>query len=117
MNKEIRGELQRKILQFLLHSYLYYVLDESILSDQEYDFLCKSLSEMIKRHPNANVPYIDIAKEVESSGSGFYIQEYPSAIVTSAFRTLWTHKKNQNPEFNEDFEHFIGRWGRNLEGK
>jgi len=35
------------IRQFLVHSFLYYQLDESIISDENYDRICVQLKEVI----------------------------------------------------------------------
>ena len=40
--------LQQRLRQFLVHSYLYYKLDESIISDTEYDRICMELRELLK---------------------------------------------------------------------
>ena len=41
--------LQRKII---LHSYLYYELDDSVISDREYDAMSKQLVEYKNDHPD-----------------------------------------------------------------
>jgi hypothetical protein len=115
MTEEVREELQRRVRQFLVHSYIYYELDTNIIPDHMYDWLCKRLAELAEQYPDADVDYFDLAKGVGASGSGFYIKEYPPAIVTTSFRCLWMDRKQKNPNFNEDFQQFIGRWGRKLE--
>ncbi|MEL0342575.1 MAG: hypothetical protein VXC58_09140 [Deltaproteobacteria bacterium] len=47
--------LQQRLRQFLVHSYLYYKLDESIISDTEYDRICMELRELLKKHPGADL--------------------------------------------------------------
>ena len=44
--------LEQKIRQFLVHSFLYYKLDESIISDTDYDSLCVELKGLIKDKSN-----------------------------------------------------------------
>ena len=39
--------LNRIIRQFLVHSYLYYRLDESLISDQQYDELAQKLRKRL----------------------------------------------------------------------
>jgi hypothetical protein len=107
--------LRRRVYQFLVHSYLYYELNESIIDDHQYDMICKELSELVEEFPEMEVPHIDLARGVGTSGSGFYIQNYPPNIITTAFRQLWYNRKENNPNFNENFEQFIGRWGRKLD--
>lgn len=38
--------------QILIHSYLYYHRDTSVISDREYDMLSHGLAKMIKQYPN-----------------------------------------------------------------
>lgn len=38
--------------QILIHSYLYYHRDTSVINDSEYDKLSHGLAEMIKQYPN-----------------------------------------------------------------
>lgn len=117
MEETIREELERRMRQFLVHSYIYYQLDDSILDDHQYDFLCKRMVFLMKKHPEIakECKYYNICKEADASGSGFYIQSYPPEIMTTAFRRLWHNKKDNVPEFNETFAYFISRWGRKIE--
>lgn len=110
-----REEVIRRMQQFMVHSYIYYVLDDNIISDYQYDYLCRRLVELLDMHPEAKeLPYYDICRQVGADASGSFIKEYPPQIITTAFRVLWLDKK-ENPHFQENFEQFIGRWGRTLE--
>lgn len=97
--------------QFLVHSYLYYVLNESLISDHQYDWVCKRLYEMTNEYPmvSKELPYHDICSGLDASGSGYYIQEYPEKIRATALRLLWLKKKEEG--LLEDFPRFISRWG------
>lgn len=109
-------EIYRKMNQFLVHSYLYYKLDESIIPDHLYDFNCKKLVEYMEAYPDIaqGLPYYKLCQGIEDNGSGYYINDYPPQIVTTALRMLWMVRK-QNPEFIEPFDIFISRWGRSLQ--
>ena len=69
MNKDVRA--------YLVHSYLYYVLNTSVISDTEYDMLCKKLLDSNVEHPL-------ISKEDLAAGTGFSIVDYPPDIVAEA---------------------------------
>lgn len=43
--------INRRINQILLHGYLYYVMDESIVPDAVYDAWLKELFELISKYP------------------------------------------------------------------
>lgn len=108
-------ELWRRMQQFLMNSYLYYELNENIIHDTQYDYLCKRMVELIQKYPEeaAKMPYYELVGGADSSGSGFYIKKYPPQIQTTALRMFWLHKK-RNPKYNEDFEHLLGRYGKRL---
>lgn len=75
--------LQQRLRQFLVHSYLYYKLDESIISDTEYDRICMELRELLKKHPEADLPFRKIAeKALGDEASGYSIRQYlrPSSV-------------------------------------
>lgn len=114
----IQEEMNRRMRQFLMNSYLYYALDENVIEDHQYDWLCKRLVELMTKHPDIakSHPYYDLCGGADASASGFYIKiaDYPPEIVTTAFRMLWI-KRKENPDFKEDFAHFISRWGRKIE--
>jgi NAD-dependent DNA ligase len=110
-------ELWRRMQQFLMNSFLYYELNENIISDHDYDYLCKRMVELLQKYPEeaSKMPYYDLVGGADSSGSGFYIKKYPIQIQNIAFKMLWMHRKKNKPDFNEDFIHFIARWGRSIE--
>jgi len=88
--KEILDLLNRRHRQLLVHSFLYYKLDETIIADQEFDKLCRETIQLHKDYPEIakKAVYYDICKNFDESGSGYFIKEYPGEIVTTAFRLL-----------------------------
>lgn len=108
--------IQRRMRQFLIHSFAYYKLDQTMITDHTYDRLCHHLSELMKQYPDVAKlnPYYGLCQGIENNGSGFYIDIYPDSIVTTTFRLLWLDKKRKNPHFVESFSEFIGRWGYTL---
>lgn len=97
-------QLQR---MYLVHSFLYYHLNESIVSDQKYDAICEEL-----RNTQGEGPYDELCSGLGQSGSGFYIKklDYPSEIVTTALRLLWDSQGKPGP-----FDVFVGMHGYALE--
>lgn len=76
---------------YLVHSYLYYVLDKPIIPDSEFDKICKALFEKwdVIDHPHKKL----INKESLKAGTGYYLK-YPLRVIGSAKYLL----KNQNTE-------------------
>lgn len=110
--------INRRMRQFLIHSFSYYKLDQTMISDHAYDFLCQDLTKLMTEFPEISKsnPYYGLCQGIENNGSGFYITQYPNELITTAFRLLWLDKKQKNPHFVENFEQFLGRWGYQLEG-
>lgn len=104
----IKETLAQRQRQFLVHSYMYYVLDDSIISDTKYDRICKDMVRLMEAYPleAKESPYYDICIECGTAGSGFYIEKYPPQIITTALRLLYNKKDRL-----ESFPQFVGRWG------
>lgn len=84
-------EARRLENQFLVHSYLYYVENEAVISDSKYDEICKGLLE-IKKFVK---PQYEITNGLDGAGSGYYIQDYPKNIVTTALRLLYWRQSEE----------------------
>ena len=104
------GELiQKKIRQYLVHSFLYYQLDESIIADRHYDQICKEVLKLMKNHASSTVlPYQELLKKsLFEDASGFSIKQYPPEIISSAFHLLYQH----NGVESTTFDSFLTRFG------
>lgn len=82
---------------FLIHSYLYYILDSSLITDEEFDELCKDLHDRWDEveHPHKHL----IKKEDLLAGSGYAIpiHKYPMTAKHIAETALfWKTKKNKD---------------------
>lgn len=78
------------IKEYLIHSYLYYEKDSSIISDTAYDNLCKNLLANWDTHQSAYKKYC--SKNDLKAGTGFTLfynhetgkRDYPQEIVEQA---------------------------------
>ena len=96
------------VRRFLVHSFLYYQLDESIIGDHNYDQICVQLKEAVKgqdKYLHQNI----IEKSLGAEGSGFSIRkkEYPPEIVSTAFHLLYQDKFSEAKSFRE----FLSSYG------
>ena len=101
--------IQQKIRQYLVHSFLYYQLDESIISDRHYDHICVDVAKLISDNSAKKfLPYHDLVKSsLTENASGFLISKYPPEIVSSALHLLYqTSYMDSMP-----FETFLARFG------
>ena len=101
--------IQKKIRQYLVHSFLYYQLDESIIADRHYDQICKEVLKLIKNHPSPSLlPYQELVKKsLFEDASGFSVKQYPAEIISSAFHLLYQH----NGIDSTTFDSFLTRFG------
>lgn len=94
--------LERKIRQFLVHSFLYYQLDESIIGDHEYDMLVTEIKDIIKNQEENQDDYIYksiIENSLGAEGSGFSIRKYPQEIISTSLHLLYQQKYKQTKTF------------------
>lgn len=84
-------------VNFLAHSYIYYKLNDNILSDSEYDGICTRLVELMKDDSKLakESRYYKICKDLDKSASGFFIKEYPQEIIDIANKLL-TQRGDKN---------------------
>ena len=106
-----RQLLERRARQFLLHSFLYYRLDESVLSDQGFDKISEELRELRGRYPHMALPHAELIEPaLGPEASAFAIKDYPADVVTEAFRLLHAISAP-----DEDFAEFVERRGYRVE--
>jgi NAD-dependent DNA ligase len=71
---------------YLVCSYAYYELDESLISDGDFDQLCKKLLEdfddikFFSDHPHKHL----LVRENLEAGTGFSVKDYPSRVISLA---------------------------------
>ena len=75
---------------YMVCSYAYYELDESLISDEEFDALCKDLLKnfgkikLLSGHPHKHF----LTKENLEAGTGFSITNWPSRVVSVTEKIL-----------------------------
>ena len=101
--------IQQKIRQYLVHSFLYYQLNESIISDLSYDRICIDLVRLISDNSDKNsLPFHDLVKSsLTENASGFSISKYPQEIVSAALHLLYQTSYIDSMSF----ETFLTRFG------
>ena len=96
--------LNQRARQFLVHSFLYYRLGESVVSDEFYDRITEELRRLRKKNPKAEIPHGElIDAHLGAEASGFAIKEYPPEIISAAFKLLYA-VNSPRMEFTEFVE-------------
>ncbi len=108
----MNSEIQQKIRQYLVHSFLYYRLDESLIDDQKYDYICKELKNLLdSAQEKFDVPYrVLVEKSLGAEASGFSIRKYPPEIVSTSLHLLYQQRYKDKFKFNS----FLDRFGYRL---
>ena len=80
------------IPMYLIHSYLYYIAEDPIISDSEYDKICKDLLAAYDIQTHGHRHLVDEA--ALEAGTGFHIAEksYPYIVKTTALQLLQESK-------------------------
>lgn len=76
-----------KLVQaFLMSSFAYYCLNRSLMSDEQFDKLCKRLHDIYDTfdHPHKYL----ISKEDLAAGTGFAIKDYPTIVMHATWHKL-----------------------------
>jgi NAD-dependent DNA ligase len=104
--------LKRLTLQYLVHSFLYYQLGETLISDQQYDQLCQELNQQLSSAPESEeTPYRKLVEQaLGPEASGYTLRQYPEPVVSAALHLL---HQAQAPE--RSFAQFCERLGYRLD--
>ena len=104
---EVVAQLRRLALQYLVHCFLYYRLDEPILGDEQFDQVAHELRKLRQAHSAAEMPHAKVIDPVLGPEvSGFQIRGYPEPVIAAAFKLLYNSGKKQ-----VDFVEFVERFG------
>ena len=72
----------RLVPYYLMSSYLYYKKDKAVLSDGDYDLMCKRILNEWKfiKHPHKKF----IKRKALEAGTGYNIRNYPTMTMSAA---------------------------------
>jgi hypothetical protein len=88
--------INRRRMQMLVHSYLYYQLGESIISDYDFDYWAKELVDLQRDYPEESkqVRYYEEFKDFDGS-SGFDLP-YSMPNIQKIGNRLLDYSRNKN---------------------
>lgn len=85
---EIGELIKRRRLQMLVHSCLYYALDENIWTDHQYDAAAKELAVLLRENPDAYSDRFDEYFEEWDGSTGFHLPNRDSWVLAAAQNLL-----------------------------
>lgn len=85
----IEEKIQQRRLQMLVHSYIYYELDDNIIPDSKWSQWAMELVDLQKKYPKESkkVQYYDVFKDFDGS-SGFDLPYNDTKIIAIAHKLL-----------------------------
>ena len=86
----------RRRRQILVHSAIYYRLNDNIIPDHLYDRWSKELAELQQQYPEAArlAPYADAYADFDGS-TGYHLPTGDPAILSKAYQLLAYHRKER----------------------
>lgn len=94
---EIRALILRRRLQVLVHSCIYYVFNENIVSDSTWSGWARELAELQEKHPSI-ASRVDYAQEFQDfdGSTGFHLPTRNPEIMTKAQYILKLYKEDKH---------------------
>lgn len=94
---EVEGLINRRRRQILIHSFLYYRMNTSIVSDAQYDQWARELAELQARHPEVakKCAYADAFEDFSESVTGFNLPLHDPWVVGKGQQILRIHEKRR----------------------
>lgn len=106
-SREVAAHVRKLGMQFLVHSFLYYRLGESLISDEAFDHIANALYRLHEKDATLPLPYAKtLLPALGPEASALGIRSYPAPVVTVAFQLLYAHAGVE-----EDFAAFAARKG------
>lgn len=99
----VTKQIERLQVDFLAHSYLYYIKNISTIPDTFYDQNCKYLYSQMNTEKAKGTKYYNLCKGLDASGSGFYIkeEEYPDEIIKIAYKLQRQNEEKKEMSWEE----------------
>lgn len=87
INKNIVSLIRRRMLQIAVHSYIYYSMDDNVISDATWSKWAMELVELIKNYPKEfkTIKHHEWFEDFDGS-TGYHLVKYATpALITKAY--------------------------------
>ncbi|NRF01913.1 DNA ligase LigA-related protein [Bacillus subtilis] len=97
MDKDILELIGRRRRQILVHSFLYYQLNENIIADYTFDLWSKELVQLQEKYPEESKKAVYYAEFTKFDGSSGYDLPYRlPEIQNTGYKLLEYHKRGRD---------------------
>ena len=95
-NQTIQEKVKQRRRQLIVHSYIYYCLDENIISDRKWSEWAQELVELQQKYPkeSAEVEYWNIFRDFDGS-TGFHLTVDCDPWVEPVAKLLLDRRNNK----------------------
>jgi hypothetical protein len=106
MNRQICDLIQRRRLQLLIHSRIYYVLNDNIIADRQWDEWARELVELQQRYSeeSKNTIWYEAFKDWDASTGAFLPLDDPWVIRKANQVLTWQVLTCENKSVPEQVE-------------
>lgn len=96
---KIAEKIQQRRYQMLVHSYIYYEMNENIISDSQWSKWAMELAELQRKYPDIaeQVVFADDFAGWDGSSGAFLTYANKPNIVVTAESLIHKHTRKQNP--------------------
>ena len=86
-NDKIKELIQRRMLQIRVHSFLYYEMNESIISDAKWSKWAMELVGLMKKYPNVvkQIPHHELFADFDGSTGFQFVATADDRLITKAY--------------------------------
>ena len=99
-NQTIKEKIKQRRLQILIHSYIYYELDQNIVSDEKWNKWAHELVELQKKYPEESKSTIYYEEFKDFDGSTGMDLSYPDDFIVNRANYLLAMKNSLKPNGN-----------------
>lgn len=99
MNKsEIAELINRRRRQILIHSFIYYRMNSSVVSDAQYDQWARELAELQAKYPEIarDCVYAKYFEDFSESVTGFNLPLHLPEVVSTGLQLMRIHEKRKS---------------------
>jgi len=98
-NAEIKSLIKRRRLQMLVHSCIYYELDDNIISDDLWQEWADELADLINKYPDLNrkIDQFDQYFAEWTGASGSFLPHLDPWVLNKATRLIAIHNALNSP--------------------